>query len=177
MDLETELRGHVYRITIERGAPPSIAELAATVSGSDEDVRRALAPLQAARILVLQPVSGEILMAPPFSAVPTPFLVESPRHAAYANCVWDAFGIPITLGEPAHLVSACGCCGEAIRSWRTPTRRPTVAASFISPFRPLSGGTTSCSLERRCCSSGMKSTSRRGAASGRWRAAQRCRCK
>ena len=78
------------------------------------NVRRALARLEQARTLVLQRASGELLMAPPFSAVPTPFVVESPRHTAYANCMWDALGVPITLDQSAHIITACGCCGEAM---------------------------------------------------------------
>lgn len=114
MGIDTDLRGHVYRITLERGIPPTIAELATTAALSEDDVRRSLERLAKARVLVLQPASGEILMVPPFSAVPTPFLVESARHTAYANCVWDALGMPIMLDQPAHLVSACGCCGESM---------------------------------------------------------------
>jgi hypothetical protein len=124
MDLDTHLRGHIYRLTTERGVPPSIAELAATTSAGDDDVRLALSRLAAARMLVLQPISGEVLMAPPFSAVPTPFLVESPRHTAYANCVWDALGVPITLDESAHIVTACGCCGEAMMIFADPDQPP-----------------------------------------------------
>ena len=70
--------------------------------------------MAATRVLVLQQVSGEILMAPPFSAVPTPFLVRTSRHESYANCAWDALGVPVMLGESAVIAGACGCCGEAI---------------------------------------------------------------
>jgi hypothetical protein len=124
MDLDTELRGYIYRLTSERGVPPSIGELATTTSASEDDIRAALARLQQARMLVLQPISGEVLMAPPFSAVPTSFLVESPRHTAYANCVWDAIGVPITIQEPAHIITACGCCGEAMMIFAEPDGPP-----------------------------------------------------
>lgn len=60
-------------------------------------------------------------MAPPFSAVPTPFAVDTSRHSAYANCAWDALGVPIMLGERARVVTACGCCGEAITLEIDPT--------------------------------------------------------
>src|SRR3712207_8826731 len=35
---------------------------------------------------------GELLMAAPFSAVPTPFGVEAAGRRWHANCAWDAFG-------------------------------------------------------------------------------------
>jgi hypothetical protein len=63
-------------------------------------------------------------MAPPFSAVPTPFLVETARHVSYANCAWDAIGVPVMLGDPARIASSCGCCGEAVTLDVSPDRPP-----------------------------------------------------
>jgi hypothetical protein len=53
-------------------------------------------------------------MAPPFSSVPTPFVVRTTPHSSFANCAWDALGISVMLRQAAAIVSACGCCGEAI---------------------------------------------------------------
>ena len=66
------------------------------------------------RILVLQRGTGEILMANPFSAVPTPFLVRSGDRSWYGNCIWDAAGIPAMLGQDAAIEASCGCCGTAM---------------------------------------------------------------
>jgi hypothetical protein len=99
MTLDTLLRSHIYRMTLERGLPPTVAELASATSASADDVRAALRQLQS---------------APPFSAVPTPFLVKTSRHAAYANCAWDALGVPVMLRDSARIISACACCGDSI---------------------------------------------------------------
>ena len=112
--LDAVLRNHVYDATLRRGSPPTIADLATTARATIDDVRAGLARLAAARVLVLQPTSGEILMAPPFSSVPTSFVVQTPPHASYANCAWDALGVSVMLREPARIVSACGCCGDAL---------------------------------------------------------------
>jgi hypothetical protein len=114
VDLDTSLRRRIYDITLARGTPPTIAELTAATPAGERDVRSALERLATGRVIVLQRASGEILMVPPFSAVPTPFVVDSSRHSAYANCAWDALGIPILLRERARIHTACGCCGEAI---------------------------------------------------------------
>lgn len=111
-ELDARLRHHVYDLTLERGAPPRIAELQAASGLTDADVRAGLQRLAAGRVLVLEPARGEILMANPFSAVPTPFLVETARYRAFGNCIWDALGIPVMLRAPARVVSACGCCGS-----------------------------------------------------------------
>ena len=114
VDLERVLRRHVYTMTLGQGVPPTIAELAASASLSVSDARDGLERLAAGRVLVLQPESGEILMAPPFSAVPTPFVVTTSRYDAYANCAWDALGVPVMLHQPARVTTGCACCGEAI---------------------------------------------------------------
>ena len=114
MDLESELRREIYSRTVMSGVPPTIAELARTLDIHAADTRSGLARLAAARIVVQQPGSGELLMVPPFSAVPTPFLVETSRYTCYANCAWDALGVPAMLRERTRMITACGCCGEAM---------------------------------------------------------------
>ena len=112
--IDAQIRRIVYDGVAHRGAPPSTTELMSATSASSEDVRASLQRLAASRVLVLQPSSGEILMAPPFSAVPTPFVVETAKHRSYANCMWDALGVPIMLRTAARITTSCGCCGEQI---------------------------------------------------------------
>ena len=58
---------------------------------------------------------GEILMAPPFSAVPTPFLVTAEdTWQTYGNCIWDALGVLAMKEADGHIRTACGCCGQAL---------------------------------------------------------------
>jgi hypothetical protein len=111
---DAALRRLVYGVSLERGTPPSISELATAGARSTQEVREGLQRLAAARVLVLQPGNDEILMAPPFSAVPTPFVVRTARHTSYANCAWDALGIPVMMQTTARIDSSCACCGAAI---------------------------------------------------------------
>ena len=104
----------VYEHTVERGVPPRGSELAARSGLPLERVRESLERLAAGRALVLQPESREILMAAPFSAVPTAFGVRAAGRTYHANCVWDALGIPAMLGVDALVETACACCGEAM---------------------------------------------------------------
>ena len=112
--LDAKVRRHVYDVALRRGAPPSIAELMEATTAARDDVGQSLARLASGRVLVLQPGSGEILMAAPFSAIPTPFVVRTRAHVAYANCAWDALGVSVMTRTAAHVFSACGCCGEAL---------------------------------------------------------------
>jgi hypothetical protein len=114
MDFDTALRHTVYEITLQTGVPPLVTQLTNRLAASEVDVRHGLKRLATARVFVLQPQSGELLMVPPFSAVPTPFVVSTPRYTTYANCAWDAFGVPVMLHEDAEIRSGCACCGESI---------------------------------------------------------------
>lgn len=111
--LDQQVRWQVYDQTMRTGAPPFSHELAAALHCSLEAIRGSLARLGAAHILVLQPESGEILMANPFSAVPTPFAVEVNGLDTYGNCIWDALGIAAMLHADARIRTSCGDCGSA----------------------------------------------------------------
>jgi hypothetical protein len=125
MDLETLLRHQIYSTSTDRGTPPTIAELCQSTGEPVDRVRESIARLAVGRIVVLQADSGEILMAPPFSVVPTPFLVETAHHTSYANCAWDAIGVPVMLRASARIVSSCGCCGTSLTFDVMPDRPPS----------------------------------------------------
>jgi hypothetical protein len=112
--VDAAIRRQIYESTLRRGSPPTIHELSELSGESPDDVAAALRRLSTARIVVLQSGSGEILMAPPFSAVPTPFVVHTAAHSSYANCAWDALGVSVMMHQPAQIVCACSCCGEAL---------------------------------------------------------------
>jgi hypothetical protein len=114
LTLDVLLRHQVYDVTLQRGTPPTLAELTRRTRAPLEAVRSSLVRLAAGRVVVLQPSSGEILMAPPFSTIPTSFVVHTRPHQSYANCAWDALGVSVMMREPAHIMTGCGCCGEAI---------------------------------------------------------------
>jgi hypothetical protein len=107
---EPEVRAFVYETCRTRGLPPSAAETARALDRKPADIKSAFQRLAEARVLVLQP-GGEILMANPYSAVPTPFPVEAGAVACYGNCIWDALGIPAMLHSDARISTSCACCG------------------------------------------------------------------
>jgi hypothetical protein len=106
------VRHHVYDSAMRSGTLPSARDIADATESAVDDVLQSLRRLADARIFVLQR-DGEILMANPFSAVPTPFVVETSRFSAFANCIWDALGVPAMLGGDARITASCGDCGTA----------------------------------------------------------------
>ena len=113
--LEKDVRREIYDVTMREGAPPTVSRVAAALSISREDAAGAFASLAERHMIVLQPDGGEVLMAGPFSAVPTPFRVTIGDISAYGNCIWDALGIVAMLQRDAHVDTSCADCGVATR--------------------------------------------------------------
>ena len=112
--LDAQLRLRIDRHFIASGRAPTLAELADASDIALTNVRAACERLATGRAVVLQKDSGEILMAEPFSAVPTAFWVQVGDRAWWANCIWDALGIPAMLDADAQVMTACGDCSEAM---------------------------------------------------------------
>jgi hypothetical protein len=112
--LDREVRRYVYEATIASGAVPSSAAVADAVGAGADQVRASFERLAEARVLVLQRETREILMAMPFSAVPTSFVTTVGRTNYFANCAWDALGIPVMLQSDGRVVTTCGCCSSGL---------------------------------------------------------------
>lgn len=112
--LDKVVRPYVYDYVMREGLPPTRAETSSALSRSPDEVRASFQRLADGHILVLQKGSGEVLMANPFSAVPTPFLVKAGDRSYYGNCIWDAMGIPAMLKQDAFIEASCGCCSTAM---------------------------------------------------------------
>jgi hypothetical protein len=89
-------------------------DLTLTTQLAARDVDEALVRLQTSHALALAPGSNNIWMAPPFSAVPTPFPVVCQDRRYWANCAWDALGVAALLGVPSETRTQCADCGESL---------------------------------------------------------------
>jgi hypothetical protein len=112
-DADVELRNATYRAFVDLGRAPSVAEVASMSGTTETEVRSAWQRLHDAHALVLDGL-GQIRMANPFAAQPTPFEVESIGRSWYANCAWDAFGIGAALKADSTIHTACPDCNESI---------------------------------------------------------------
>jgi hypothetical protein len=114
MDFDAAVRLAVYQHFASTGQAPSLAQIAARCECSDQEVRAGYARLRANRVLLLEPDGETIRMAPPFSGVPTPHTVDVGRHRYFANCAWDALGIPAAFHQEAVVHSSCGQSGASL---------------------------------------------------------------
>jgi hypothetical protein len=115
MDFDTRIKLAIYGHFAETGrapAPDDVARRAGTDAG---DVLQAYPRLRAQRVLVLEADGSSIRMAPPFSGAPTPHVVEASGVSYFANCAWDALGIPAALARAGEVHSRCEQTGEPLR--------------------------------------------------------------
>ncbi len=111
---DIQVRKLVYEGLIEHGTLPSAAQLADGLQENVDKVRASFGRLKEGHILVLQQGDREVLMANPFSAVPTPFLVKIGERSWWGNCIWDAMGIAAMVGSDAVITTGCGDCNDAM---------------------------------------------------------------
>lgn len=111
---ETRIKVAVYRLFAETGRRPDPDEVARRVGVDRARVLEAYQTLRTQRLLLLEPDGASIRMAPPFSGVPTQHRVEVEGIEYFANCAWDALGVPAALHRPGRVRSRCEQSGEPL---------------------------------------------------------------
>lgn len=135
---DVAVRCAVYERAVASGRVPSSNTVAADLALDREQVLASFERLAQAHVLVLQPESREILMANPFSALPTEYLVRVDERSWWGNCAWDALGILAMVGEAGQVIARCPDCGEGLelRVERDQVRSGrSVLAHFAVPAR------------------------------------------
>ena len=109
---DREIRITIAECIRERGAVPSLAEVADRVAVPAADVALSFGRLAAARVMILRPGTTEILSFSPFAAGPTDFRVRSGGREWSALCAWDAFGVAAALRDDGLVLGHCAdVCG------------------------------------------------------------------
>jgi hypothetical protein len=135
-DSDPRIRLFVYRYIVEQGRPPTVAETATGMDLPPDDVQAAYGRLQEGHALLLEPGTYTIRMAWPFSGVPTPFRVQARGRSYWANCAWDALGIPALLQSDARIESVFADTGEPATLTVADARvQGQGLAHFAVPFR------------------------------------------
>jgi hypothetical protein len=113
-EVDLRIRNEVYSSFIRDHRPQAPAETAAALELDADDVADAFQRLHDAHALVLHPETTTISMLNPFSTVKTPHCVEAAGRSWFANCAWDALGIPAALHTDGTIESQCPDCGERL---------------------------------------------------------------
>ncbi len=107
---QADVLQRILRNFVERGGPVAVnAITAAFPDRPPEAVHQTVVGLDEEDLI--QVSEEQVVVAYPFSALPTPFvvrLVAGPER--YACCAIDALGIAPMLGQPVHVRSECHHC-------------------------------------------------------------------
>ena len=104
------VRASIYSQLLASGRAPTLAQLAHASEATQDEVREALAILAWNQQVVLQ-ADGELLAAEPFSAVPTPFVVDiGAAWPAWGFGICCSLGIGAMAGRDARVTTHCGHC-------------------------------------------------------------------
>lgn len=112
-DVRSRVRAFIFDEFMQRNHAPSAVETAQALGLDSALVRDTYRALADGHIIVLQN-DGDILTANPYAAVPTPFVVETARHAYNGICIWDALGVVANLGCDATVRTTCGDCSDGL---------------------------------------------------------------
>lgn len=106
---DADVRRAIYDLTVRNGNTPSAGDVAAELGAAEGEIVDAFRRLAGERIIVLD-ANNSIVMAAPFSGVPTPFTVRVGEKSYYANCIWDALGVSPMLQQDSTISTACPDC-------------------------------------------------------------------
>jgi DNA-binding transcriptional MocR family regulator len=102
MDFDTAVKMHIYETIAQTTKPPTTQDAAQALNVPVAEIEAAFDRLHKKRLLVPEPGDpSRIRMAPPFSGIETAFRVRAQGKLYYANCAWDALGIPAALHADA----------------------------------------------------------------------------
>jgi hypothetical protein len=112
--LDWAVRTRIYRSFADTGRAPALGALAAAVGATEHRIRDSVQRLYGAHEIAPLPDGSGVWMANPFSAVPTAFEVRTPDMTCWANCAWDALGVPAILGTDGWTRTRCAWSDEPI---------------------------------------------------------------
>ena len=114
LEQDALVRQAIYHSFADRGVSPTRAAIVLATGLDTDDVAMSYERLALARAIVLEPLSGEVRMAMPFSAVPTAFRVRAEHVSWWANCAWDALGIAAATRRDVEIVTQCPDCHDRL---------------------------------------------------------------
>ncbi|HEX2445096.1 MAG TPA: organomercurial lyase [Vicinamibacterales bacterium] len=116
MDFDTRVKMHIYETVAETTKLPTSREVGEELRATIQEVEAAFVRLHQKRLLVPEPGRpSSIRMAPPFSGIRTAFAVNAQGKNYFANCAWDALGVPAALHADAVIEASDGQTGERMR--------------------------------------------------------------
>src|SRR3954470_10562197 len=114
VEFPTALRRFIYDHLLSCGLPPSSEQIGEHFGVSVDDARQAIGSLKIGKTVLPHPTTGEIWMAGPFAAAPTPYHVRGAKVSWWANCAWDMLGVPFIAREHVRVDAVCTYSGAPL---------------------------------------------------------------
>ncbi len=113
-DFDRDVRLMVYRHFADTGRALAVKDVTAKLQKPKAGVEDSYRRLESVHAWALAPATANIWMAFPFSAIPTPYLVEAAGRRYWANCAWEAVSLPALLKLNSQISTRCADCGSPI---------------------------------------------------------------
>ena len=117
------VRASVFRLLVGGSQGPTPGNLAEETGLDVDEVARSLQRLADEHLLALSTADDLVMMAHPFSGVPTDYQGRIGDRTWWANCGWDAFAILALLGDGEVIAKSvdgsisCGSWTRATANW------------------------------------------------------------
>ena len=108
------VRKYIFDHFFEYTTSPPLEEVMQRFKLTRKEAYESFRELEEDHQIVLVPGTQRILMANPFSAIPTPFRVYVGSRRFYANCAWDSVALHVMLEQEARVESFCHHCAEPV---------------------------------------------------------------
>lgn len=114
-DQEKQIRLFVYQFVLRHDRCPTLNEIAQEAQLTPLATQEVLERLEKVHsALVLSPGSGNLWLADPFAALPTPYPVLAGDHLWYGMCVWDALAILSVADLNGRAPTVCPTSGQSL---------------------------------------------------------------
>lgn len=129
------LRIFLYDEIIGHARWPTLLSIAKHFAVDVAAAGEALAAMKIGKTVLVNPQSGELWMAGPFSDRETPYRVRIGDKSWFANCAWDMLGIVTMVGEGAQVETTCTDCDAPMNFSVDAARGPGIDAvvHFLVP--------------------------------------------
>ncbi len=109
-----QARAYIYQRFADTAQPPTVDQVAGHFGLTRQAGEALFHELDRVHAFFLEPGTLDIHIANPFSAVPTGFRVTAKGRSYWANCGWDALGIPAALHADATIQATCAQSGKPL---------------------------------------------------------------
>ena len=132
--VDRAVRTAVFELLVTGSKDPTPSELAVTTGLAVDAVAASLNRLSVEHRLVLSVDRDRVVMAHPFSSVPTDYQSQIGDRVWWANCAWDAFGILALLGDGRVVATSPGQ-PESVWTVNDGSVAPDGLVHFVVPAR------------------------------------------